>query len=92
LETLIGVIVLAIIWHVGVVVIEYHRRPERDRPSFAKLLLLAEVEVLRALHAELKRRRSRKRERERERQRERKLAQIKKRLEELREYEERADS
>jgi uncharacterized sporulation protein YeaH/YhbH (DUF444 family) len=63
-------------------VVEYHRRPERDRPSFAKLLLLAEVEVLRALHAELKRRRSRKREHQR------KLAQIKKRLEELKEYEE----
>lgn len=86
METLFGVILLAIIWHVGVAVVEYHRRPERNRPSFAKLLLLAEVEVLRALYAELKRRRSHKREHRQ------KLAQVKKRLEELKEYEERADS
>jgi len=83
LETLLGIIVLAIIWHVGLAVVEHQRRPEKDRPSLAKLLLLAEVEVLRALRAELKRRRLRKRER--------KLSEVEERLKESGEDETRAD-
>ena len=74
---------LAIIWHVGLALVEYQRRSERDRPSLAKLLLLAEVEVLRALRAELKRRRLRKRER--------KLSEVEERLKESSEDETRAD-
>jgi len=77
--------VLAIIWHVGLTIIEYQRRPEKDRPSLAKLLLLAEVEVLRALRAELKQRRLRKRERQH------KLSEVEERLEELGEDGKRAD-
>ena len=87
LEKLIGIIVLAVIWHVGVAVIEYYRRHERDRPSLVKLLLLAEVEVLRALRAELKRRHLHKRER----QHKRKLSEVEERLEELGEDGERVD-
>ena len=45
METLLGIIVLAITWHVGLAIIEYQCRPEKDRPSLAKLLLLAEVEA-----------------------------------------------
>ena len=70
---------LAIIWHVGLAIIEYQRRPEKDRPSLAKLLLLAEVEVLLALRAELRRRHLRKRER----QHKQKLSEVEERLEEL---------
>jgi len=87
LEVLLGIIVLAIIWHVGLAIIEYQRRPEKGRPSLAKLLLLAEVEVLRALRAELKQTRLRKREC----QHGRKLSEVEERLEELGEDGERAD-
>lgn len=83
METLLGIIVLAIIWHVGLAIIEYQRRPEKDRPSLAKLLLLAEVEVLRALRAELKRRRLRRREQ--------KLSEVEEKLKESGEDETRAD-
>jgi len=78
---------LAIVWHVGLAVIEHQRHPEKDRPSLARLLLLAEVEALRALQAELKRRSLRKRERRHGR----KLSEVEERLEELGEDGERAD-
>ena len=83
MEILLGIIVLAIIWHVGLAIIEYQRRPEKDRPSLAKLLLLAEVEVLRALRAELKRRRLRRREQ--------KLSEVEEKLKESGKDETRAD-
>ena len=57
MATLLLVISLAAAWHVGLAVLERRLCSEQDRPSFAKLLLLAEVEVLRTLRAELKRRR-----------------------------------
>jgi hypothetical protein len=79
LEALPGIIVLAITWHVGLAIIEYQRRPEKDMPSLAKLLLLAEVGVLRALQAELKRQYLRKRGH----QHKRKLSEVEERLEEL---------
>ena len=78
---------LAIVWHVGLAVIEHQRRPEKDRPSLARLLLLAEVEVLRTLRAELKQRRLRKRGRRHGR----KLSEVEERLEELGENGERVD-
>ena len=57
MATLLFVISLAAAWHVGLAVLERRLSPEHDRLSFAKLLLLAEVEVLRTLRNELKRRR-----------------------------------
>jgi hypothetical protein len=70
LEILLGIIVLAII--------EYQRHHQKDRPSLAKLMLLAEVEVIRAFLAEIRRRHLRKRER----QHKRKLSEFEERLEE----------
>lgn len=77
------VIALAAAWHVGLALFERHLRPEHDRPSLAKLLLLAEVEALRTLRAELRRRR--------EGRKERKLSQVEERLKELSEDEAEAD-
>jgi len=57
LVTLLLVISLAVSWHLGLAFMERRFCSWRDRPSFAKLLLLAEVEILRTLRSELKRRR-----------------------------------
>lgn len=67
--------------------LERHRRPVQDRPSLAKLLLLAEVEVLRTLRGELKRRLRL----GRGRQSERKLVVVEGRLKELSEDGEKVD-
>ena len=75
--TLLLVVALATAWHAGLALLERHRRPKKDRPSLVKLLLLAEVEVLRTLMAELKRRSLCGRGSER------KLSQVKERLKEL---------
>ncbi len=73
------VLALAVAWHVGLALLERHYRHERDRPSLAKLLLLAEVELLRTLHSELMwRLQSR-----RERRFEQKLDEVEERLKEL---------
>jgi hypothetical protein len=56
LNALPFVIVAAVAWHFGLALYEYRHRPDEDRPSLARLLLLAEMEVLRTLRAELKRR------------------------------------
>ncbi|MDI6883759.1 MAG: hypothetical protein QMD00_01255 [Hadesarchaea archaeon] len=87
MRTLLIVVGLAIAWHVGLALLERQRAPERDRPSLAKLLLLAEVEVLRTLRGELKRRLRLRRER----QCERKLDEVEGRLRELDNNEARAD-
>jgi hypothetical protein len=58
LEVLLGVIAVAVSWHVGLAVLERHLSRSRRGPSLLRLLLLAEVEVLRALREELKRCRS----------------------------------
>ncbi len=78
LSTLIFVISLAVAWHVGLVVLERRLCLGQDGPSFAKLLLLAEVEVLRTLRAELKRRRLHKKD-----SCNRKLSTVEERLKEL---------
>jgi len=83
LSTLPFIVAIAIAWHFGLAIFEHRRRPEHDRPSIAKLLLLAEVEVLRALRAEL-RRRSRRGGNE---QRREKLSQVESKLKELNEVE-----
>lgn len=85
--TLLVVVTLAMAWHVGLALLERQRRPERDRPPLAKLLLLAEVEVLRTLRGELKRRLRLRREHRCER----KLSEVEGRLKELGEDGARAD-
>lgn len=57
LKILLFIISLAAIWHVGLAVLERRLCSKRGGPSLAKLLLLAEVEILRTLRAELRRRR-----------------------------------
>jgi len=79
MEIFLLVIALAAVWHIGLALLEKHRYPEQDRPSLARLLLLAEVEVLRTLRTELKRQRLKKQES----QCERKLSQVEERLKEL---------
>ncbi|MFH1821161.1 MAG: hypothetical protein ABH852_01790 [Methanobacteriota archaeon] len=78
MSALILVILSAVAWHVGLAVLERHLSPEQNRPSLVKLLLLAEVEVLRTLRAELKRRRLREKGGS-----ERKLSEVERRLKEL---------
>jgi hypothetical protein len=73
------VIVLAIAWHVGLAVLEHSRYPKQARPPLAKLLFLAEVDLLRTLRGELKRRLCL----EHEPATERKLSEVEGRLEEL---------
>lgn len=87
MSTLLAVVALAVAWHVGLALVERHRRPVQDRPSLAKLLLLTEAEVLRTLRGELKRRLRL----SREHQSERKLAEVEGRLKELGEDEARTD-
>ena len=55
MDTLPAVLALAIAWHIGLALLERRFCRGRDRPSLVKLLLLAEVELLRTLHGELKR-------------------------------------
>jgi hypothetical protein len=50
------VIALAVVWHVGLALLERSRHPKQARPPLAKLLLSAEVDLLRTLRGELKRR------------------------------------
>lgn len=54
--TLLAVLGLAFAWHFGLAMLTRHLHPGRDRPSLKKLLLLAEIEILRTLRAEIKRR------------------------------------
>lgn len=86
MTTLLFVISLAVAWHVGLAVLERRICSGQDGPSLAKLLLLAEVEVLRALRAELKRRRLREKD-----ECGRKLSKVEERLKELGENGARAD-
>lgn len=79
---------LAVAWHVGLALLERSRYPQRARPSLTKLLLLAEVDLLRTLRSELKRRIRLKRDPESER----KLFEVEGRLKELGENEQRSDS
>lgn len=57
MEMLLLTISLASAWHVGLAIVESRFCSKRGGPSLARLLLLAEVEILRTLRAELKRRR-----------------------------------
>lgn len=79
LETLLLIVALATAWHVGLALLERHLRPKQDRPSLARLLLLAEVDVLRTLRAELRRWGRRRREGRCEQ----KLSQVEEKLKEL---------
>jgi len=55
LDTLLLVVLVAAAWHVGLTVLERRINRGRNGHSLARLLLLAEVEVLHALRAELRR-------------------------------------
>lgn len=79
MDTLLAVIALAVVWHVGLALLERSRYPQQTRPSLAKLLLLAEVDLLRTLRGELKRRLRLRREPASER----KLLEVEGRLKEL---------
>ncbi len=79
---------LAVAWHVGLALLERSHYPRRARPPLTKLLLLAEVELLRTLRAELKRRIHFKQDPESDQ----KLFEVEGRLKELGENEQRADS
>ncbi len=56
MEILLLIIALAGAWHIGLAIIESRLDSRQAGQSLARLLLLAEVEVLRALRAELRRR------------------------------------
>jgi len=79
LDTLLAVIALAVAWHIGLTLLERSRYPKQTRPPLAKLLLSAEVDLLRTLRSELKRRLRLRRESKSER----KLSEVEGRLEEL---------
>jgi len=79
LYTLPAVVALAIAWHIGLALLERSRYPKQTRPPLAKLLLSAEVDLLRTLRSELKRRLRLRREPKSER----KLSEVEGRLEEL---------
>jgi hypothetical protein len=49
------VVAIAAVWHIGLALLEHYRAPRLNRPPLAKLLLTAEVEVLRTLRSELTR-------------------------------------
>lgn len=55
MDTLPLIAVIAAVWHVSLALIERSRYPKQAKPPLGKLLLLAEVEVLRTLRAELRR-------------------------------------
>ncbi len=77
--TLPVVVALAIAWHVGLALLERSRYPKQVRPPLTKLLLSAEVDLLRTIRGELKRRLHLRREPTSER----KLSEVERRLEEL---------
>ncbi len=79
MTTLPFVVVLAIAWHISLALLERSRHPKQTRPPLAKLLLSVEVDLLRTLRSELKRRLQLRREP----MSERKLSEVEKRLEEL---------
>ncbi len=79
MDTLPAVAVLAVAWHIGLTLLERSRYPKQARPPLAKLLLSAEVDLLRTLRGELRRRLRLRREPESER----KLSEVEGRLEEL---------
>ena len=79
MDTLPAVAALAIAWHVGLALLERSRYSKQARPPLAKLLLSAEVDLLRTLRGELKRRLHLRREPTSER----KLSEVERRLEEL---------
>jgi hypothetical protein len=54
-DPLFAVIGLAIVWHFCIALLERCRCPTHARPPMSKLLLLAEIEVLKTLKGELKR-------------------------------------
>ena len=56
MDTLTFVVAIALAWHVGMALLERSRYPRKAGPSLMRLLLLAEVDLLRTLRAELKRR------------------------------------
>ncbi len=58
METLLLIAVLAGSWHICLAILESRLGPRQAGQSLSRLLLLAEVEVLRTLRAELRRRRS----------------------------------
>ncbi len=74
-----AVVVLAVAWHIGLTLLERSRYPKQARPPLAKLLLSAEVDLLRTLRGELRRRLRLRREPKSER----KLSEVEGRLEEL---------
>lgn len=55
MTTLLALLALAFAWHIGLAVLMRHLRPKRGAPSLKKLLLLAEIEILRTLRAEIRR-------------------------------------
>ena len=55
MDTLPFIIMLAAVWHVGVTLLQYARSSRHTKPQLSKLLLHAEIEVLRTLRGELKR-------------------------------------
>ena len=79
MDTLPAVVALAIAWHIGLALLERSRYPKQARPSLARLLLVAEVDLLRTLRSELKRRLRLRREPKSEG----KLSEVEGRLEEL---------
>ncbi len=74
-----AVVALAVAWHIGLALLERSRYPKQSRPPLAKLLLSAEVDLLRTLRSELRRRLRL----SREPRGERKLSEVEGRLEEL---------
>lgn len=74
-----AVVVLAVAWHICLTLLERSRYPKQARPPLAKLLLSAEVDLLRTLRSELRRRLRLRREPKSER----KLSEVEGRLEEL---------
>jgi len=74
---------LAIVWHIILALLERLRHPKQAKPSLAKLLLSVEMDLLRTLRSELKRRLHLRREPTSER----KLSEVERRLEELAEDE-----
>lgn len=79
MDTLLVVVALAVAWHIGLTLLERSRYPKRARPPLTKLLLSAEVDLLRTLRSELRRRLRLRRESKNER----KLSEVEGRLEEL---------
>ena len=79
MDTLPLIVALALAWHVGLALLERSRYRRNAGPPLTKLLLLAEVDLLRTLRGELKRLLHS----EREPKSERKLLEVENRLKEL---------